>query len=311
MNTIKANSCLSLLENYNESKNIYSANKLTFYGVDGFDVYNISQEFEENGNLYIAGRVEKRDNELSHVRIFRKIGDYHYTMDFPNMVFENFQDPFVTRINGQLILGGVQIATDPLHSTEKIINWRTLFYKGNTIEELALFASAPGHMKDIRLGELKDGKIAIFSRPQGGTAGPGKIGFIAVNSLDDVTSESILKATIYDSHFLPNEWGGANQITPLSNGNLGVLGHIAYRCEKGNLHYHAMAFTFDPVTLEHTPVKIIATRIDIPLGSTKRPDLSDVLFSGGLVMKENGKCHLYTGVSDCEACVLEIDNPFE
>ena len=309
MSQTKAVSCKELLKDYEAQKKIYSAHKLTFCGVDGFDVYNISQEFEDEGNTYIAGRVEKRDNELSCVRIFRKTAPYTYTVDFPEMVFERFQDPFVTRIDGELILGGVQIESDPLHA-EKIINWRTLFYKGKTIRDLTLFASGPNHMKDIRLGKTKDGKIAVFSRPQGVKGGLGKISFTCVDRLDDVNEETIENAAVMDTHFLPEEWGGANQVTLLEDGRLGVLGHIAYRCEKNLLHYHAMSFIFDPTTQTHTPVQILATRSDIPSGGAKRPDLVDVIFSGGLVMKADGKCELYTGVSDCEACVLEIDNPF-
>lgn len=301
--------CIELLKDYEADKHVYSANKLTFCGVDGYDVYNISQEFEDNGNTYIAGRVERRDDELSFVRIFRKVAEHEYVADFPEIVFHKLQDPFVTRIDGELILGGVQIETDPLHE-KRVFSWKTLFYRGAHIEDLALFAVGPTHMKDIRLGKMKDGRIAIFSRPQGELGGFGKIGFTSVDTLDDVTADAISAAKIYDTHFLPAEWGGANQIILLEDGRLGVLGHIAYRCEEKLLHYHSMSFIFDPETMEHTPVHIIARRSDIPEGPAKRPDLTDVIFSGGLVMKENGRCKLFTGVSDCEACVLEIDNPF-
>lgn len=106
MDQTMAVSCKELLKHYEAEKHVYSANKLTFLGVEGYDVYNISQEFEDAGNVYIAGRVEKRDNEISFVRIFRKTGEHIYTADFPEMVFEKFQDPFVTRIDDELILGG-------------------------------------------------------------------------------------------------------------------------------------------------------------------------------------------------------------
>lgn len=311
MNQTKAVACKELLKEYEAEQHVYSANKLIFEGVGGYDVYNISQEFENEGNFYIAGRVEKRSNEISCVRFFRKVGEHRYAADFPEMVFDKFQDPFVTRIDGELIVGGVQIATDPLCSEHKIINWRTLFYRGKTIKDLKYFAAGPAHMKDVRLGKMKNGRIAIFSRPQGGKGGLGKIGFTSVDSLDDVTEEAIAKAQIFETHFLPEEWGGANQITLLEDGRLGVLGHISYRCEKNHVHYHSMSFILDPETMEHTPVKIIATRKDIPEGAAKRPDLEDVIFSGGLVMKKEGRCELYTGVSDCEACVLEIDDPFQ
>lgn len=311
MHQTKAVACRDLLKEYENEKKVYSAHKLIFEGVDGYDVYNISQEFEDNGNYYIAGRVEKRDNELSCVRFFRKVDEYRYVADFPDLVFDKFQDPFVARIKGELIVGGVQIATDPLSAEHKIINWRTLFYRGKNIQDLKYFSSGPSHMKDVRLGEMKDGKIAVFSRPQGGVGGLGKIGFTVVDSLEEVTEEVIAGAGIFETHFLPEEWGGANQITLLENGCLGVLGHIAYHCEKKQVHYHSMSFILNPETLEHTPVKMLATRREIPEGPAKRPDLEDVLFSGGLVMKADGTCQLYTGVSDCEAYVLEIDNPFK
>ncbi|MCI8788420.1 MAG: DUF1861 family protein [Lachnospiraceae bacterium] len=305
----KAVGCRELLKDYEGRKHDYAAYRLVFEGAEGYDVYNISQEFEEGGQFYLAGRVEKRDNEISCVRIFRRTGEHRYTADFPEMVFERFQDPFVTRIGEELVLGGVQIETDPLYP-ERVINWRTLFYRGKTIRELKLFAAGPAHMKDIRLGEMENGKIAIFTRPQGKMGGLGKIGFTSVDALEEVNEESILGARIFDTHFLPEEWGGANQVNLLEDGRLGVLGHIAYR-DENHLHYHSMSFLFDPETMGHTPVKIIARRSDIPAGGAKRPDLEDVIFSGGLVRREDGKWELYTGVSDCEACVIEIDDPFK
>lgn len=308
MNQTKASGCRELLKNYEDGGHVRAAYKLTFLGVEGYDVYNISQEFEEAGNIYIAGRVERRDNEISCVRIFRKIAEHKYTADFPQLVFEKFQDPFVTHIGTELVLGGVQIETDPLYP-ERVINWRTLFYRGKTIRELKLFATGPSHMKDIRLGEMKNGRIAIFSRPQGEIGGLGKIGFTSVEGFDEINEENISQAGIFDTHFLPEEWGGVNQVFLRKDGRMDVLGHIACRDEAG-LHYYAMSFVFDPEAMEHTPVKIIARRSDLPAGEAKRPDLEDVIFSGGLVRKEEDKWELYVGVSDCGACVIEIDNPF-
>ena len=42
--------------------------RLRFLGVEGFDVYNITTPFSCGGRMYIAGRVEKRENEMSFVR---------------------------------------------------------------------------------------------------------------------------------------------------------------------------------------------------------------------------------------------------
>jgi len=46
-------------------------------------------------------------------------------------------------------------------------------------------------------------------------------------------------------------------------------------------------------------------------GESKRPDLMDVVFSGGLVRDGQGKARLYAGISDAEAQVMTIDDPFD
>ena len=60
----KAVGCRELLKDYEGRKHDYAAYRLVFEGAEGYDVYNISQEFEEGGQFYLAGRVEKRDNEI-------------------------------------------------------------------------------------------------------------------------------------------------------------------------------------------------------------------------------------------------------
>jgi len=165
-------------------------------------------------------------------------------------------------------------------------------------------------MKDIRLCELADGRVAIFSRPQGKKGGKGKIGFTVIDSLKDLCADTILDAVIDPSYFLKSEWGGCNEVHLLKNGLLGVMGHMAFRTEEG-LHYNAMTFVVDPATGEHTAPRIIATRSDMttePFG--KRPDLVDVLFTAGITRHGDGTATLYTGVSDCEAWCAEIEDPF-
>ena len=55
---------------------------------------------------------------------------------------------------------------------------------------------------------------------------------------------------------------------------------------------------------------IIATRSDFPSGESKRPDLQDVIFSGGLLRLEDGTAWLYAGLSDAEAARVLIADPF-
>ncbi|WP_116191317.1 DUF1861 family protein [Paenibacillus taihuensis] len=71
-----------------------------------------------------------------------------------------------------------------------------------------------------------------------------------------------------------------------------------------------MVFAFDPVTEVHTPIRLIAKRVDFLSGSAKRADLVDVVFSGGLVRLQGGKAVLYAGISDAEAHRIEIPDPF-
>ena len=290
-------------------RKVSSPRRLRFLGVEGFDVYNISTPFSCGGRTYIAGRVEKRENELSFVRLFEQSGEDEYTAVYPKLSFQRLQDPFVTAVQGEIVLGGVQIVTHPLDE-KRIISWQTLFFKGKTPEEFKLFAVGPACMKDIRLCEMADGRIAVLTRPQGKKGGKGKIGFTVLDQLKDLCADTILDAAIDPSYFLPEEWGGANDIHLLKNGLLGVAGHIACRTAEG-LHYRSMAFILDPVTGEHGPLRIIACRSDISSSpASKRPDLKDVLFTGGIVRHGNGQATLYTGVSDCESWRADIPDPF-
>lgn len=283
--------------------------RLTFLGVDGKDVYNISVPFTCEGRTYLAGRVEERNTEFSVVRLFERTGPEEYTAVLPEMTFHNLQDPFVTKVGDEIVLGGVQIIAHPLNAG-KIISWQTLFFRGKTLPELSLFAVGPSCMKDVRLCGLSDGRVALFSRPQGKRGGLGKIGFTVIDSLDDLCADTILDAVVDPSYFCPDEWGGANDIHLLNSGLLGVMGHMAFRDKEG-LHYHAMAFVLNPVTGEHTAPRLIACRRDVSVSDAcKRPDLMDVLFTGGIVRHGDGTATLYTGVSDCEAWCARIDDPF-
>ena len=89
------------------------------------------------------------------------------------------------------------------------------------------FFQGPDHMKDLRLVQLKDGSIGVFTRPQGEKGGRGKIGFVRIGTLDDLSLDVIRQAPLLEGQFLDEEWGGCNEIHVLSNGLLGVLGHIA------------------------------------------------------------------------------------
>src|SRR5699024_5485332 len=111
-------------------------------------------------------------------------------------------------------------------------------------------------------------------------------------------------------HFLEEEWGGVNEAYVTGDGKLMVLGHIARFDEHGDRHYYPITFEYKQDQNKIVDMKIIAKRSDFPEGEAKRPDLEDVLFSGGLKFLEDGKAELYVGVSDAEAHMATIENPF-
>jgi hypothetical protein len=310
---IKARSAKAELEEFNKYRRPFSTGEiLRFRGVGQNDVYNPSIPFDIDGERVIAGRVEKRDSEKAATIFFRKDGDA-WTPKENAPVFE-LQDPFISQIGEELVVGGVRV----IWEDAKIVSWVTDFYRGTKLENLEYFTSGPNHMKDIRLIELPEGRIGIFSRPQGEKVKEkygciAKIGFVLVDSLEGVTMEVIDNAPLLEGYFLPNEWGGCNQLYLLENGLIGAIGHKAWGEEIDGefvLHYYAMAFAIDSDTRRMTPLKIIATRDCFPESTAKKTRLKDVIFPSGIVRKGNSKAILYAGLSDCCVGKIEIEDPF-
>src|ERR1700690_2050445 len=81
--------------------------KLTFAGVDGQDVYNITAPFSSANRTVIAGRGEPRDQEHSTVFFFQEEGGVWHPI--PGAPTFQLQDPFVTFVSDELVFGGVRI----------------------------------------------------------------------------------------------------------------------------------------------------------------------------------------------------------
>ncbi len=288
----------------NHAGTLKNAQKFSFDGVDGSDVYNITAPFQVGDETIIAGRVESREMQLSESVFF--IEENGIWRPRPNTpTYPKLQDPCVTRVGNEIVFGGVEF---PVILENGRRGWRMQFYRGTTLEILQLFLTGPDHMKDIRFIKLTDGRIGVFSRPQGDSARLGKIGFAIVNSFDVLTAEIIQEAPLFEGQFKSDEWGGANEAHLLSNGNVGVLGHIAYIDDEK--HYYPMVFAFDAHTGERTPPKIIGSRKYFPAGSAKRPELRDIIFSGGIQRHADGTATLYAGISDAEAAKITMADPF-
>ncbi|RXZ81769.1 DUF1861 family protein [Paenibacillaceae bacterium] len=299
--------CVRLLAEYMEKRDsAVSPAKLKFAGVGERDVYNITAPIEDEGELVIAGRVEARDSEHSDIMFFtEQNGTWVPKEGMPQFTL---QDPFYTRIGGEIVLGGVEVYPHPVH--EGALAWRTVMYKGENLRSLSLFFKGPNGMKDLRIAGLQDGSIAVFTRPQGEKGGRGKIGFTRLASLADLTIEQVDQAPLFQGQFIDTEWGGANEPHLLSNGLIGVLGHIACFDESDNRHYYPMVFAVNPYTGEHSDIRLIAVRDKFLPGEAKRSDLVDVVFSGGLVRNSDGTADLYAGISDAEAHKITIEDPF-
>lgn len=307
MNLLKPATCEQLLDTFFANLRETTVKKLTFSGVGNRDVYNITAPFQYSGEEVILGRVEERDSEFSQVFFFTPEEEVWSPRIHTHTY--NLQDPFTTIIKGELIIGGVEVIT-AVENPEQIVSWVTQFYRGFEIDSLIHFSSGPGTMKDIRLIELEDGRVGVFTRPQGERGGRGQIGFTIIPSLEELNEQTFIEAEVLQDQFVSEEWGGANEAHLLSNGHIGVLGHIACLDNSAKKHYYSMVFSLNPETFETTPIKIIATRSDFPIGPGKRPDLNDVVFSGGLIRSGNGRAVLSVGVSDAEAYQIEIPDPF-
>jgi len=274
-------------------------------------VYNPTRPIKKGDRRFLLGRVEPKDSTDSRVMFFvEKDGKWQY---FDHPVFK-LEDPFyVENIQGWQVLGGVKT----FRNTSGGLGYKTVFYRykqcatelidqnGNLSDP---FAVSPEGMKDIRLVELKNGMIGLFTRPQGDKAGLGKIAYSEIASLDQL-EEAIPKAKIIDELFFDDEWGGANELHLLEGGKIGVLGHIATR--KNNVcDYYIMSFIFNPTNLSVSDLKILSTADQFECAETKNNSLGKVLFAGGLERKSDGTAELYCGIGDVAAGYIQIQDPF-
>ncbi len=300
-------------EIFDKEGKIYESVKVKFSGVCGYDVYNCSIPFEKDGKTYIYGRVEKRDEwARSTVHLFEKVGEDEFKKVENSFVYQ-LEDPYIANIHNTLILGGTHVVKE----RSMVKTYYGYFYKGNDLEDMYYFTTGPEHMKDIRLVQLSNGEIGVFSRHRGQHildeyGCESMIGFCKIKTVDDLTGEAIKNAPLIPNIFADGEWGGCNQCYMLSSGKIGIIGHKCYKDEeRNNAVYLNTAYVFDTEKMEMISDKVIATRKSYPSGPAKKPDLEDCAFPGGIVMRPDGKADLYSGIGDCEVGRVTVDYPFE
>lgn len=299
---------------FEATKRIHQRAKLTFHGVEGYDVYNCSIPFEWDGKPYIFGRVERRAEwARSWVRLFENTGQDDWTLVPDSMVYQ-LEDPYIAKIGGELVLGGTHVR----YKSGKVDTYYGYFYRGTDLNDLYYFTTGPHHMKDIRLVQLADGRIGVFSRPRNEEimkrfGCESQIGFAIIDKLEDLTGDVIEQAPYIPGIFAEGEWGGCNQAYLLESGLIGVIGHKSYNEPRGDGSvsvYLNISFVFDPAKHEAIEAKIIATRPCYPDGPAKKPNLVDCAFTSGIVMRPDGKVDLYSGIGDTEEGRVVIDYPF-
>lgn len=299
-------------EEFEKNQKIYESSILTFLGVDGYDVYNPSVPFIHEGKQYIFGRVEKRDQwACSMVRLFENAGKDTWKL-VGDAKWYQLEDPYISIIGRELVMGGTHVR----YNAGEIDTYYGYFYRGTDVKDLRYFTTGPDDMKDIRLVTLKHGKIGVFSRPRGEEIKKkygceSLIGFCVIESLEELSAEVIAAAPYIEGVFQEGEWGGCNQCYLLESGAIGVIGHKCYKDEeRGQSVYFNTAFVFDPDTRKISEEKIIGTRACYPAGPAKMNNLRDCAFTSGIIMREDKKVDLYSGIGDCQAGRIVIDNPF-
>ncbi|MGN0314832.1 MAG: DUF1861 family protein [Fusicatenibacter sp.] len=298
-----------------KAEKVYESTSICFHGVDGYDVYNCSIPFTWEGKEYLYGRVEKRNEwARSMVRLFEKDGKDSYTLVKDHMMYQ-LEDPYISIIHGEMILGGTHVRK----RAGKIDTVFGYFYRGKDLNDLVYFTTGPEGMKDIRLVELSDGRIGVFSRPRNEeiekTYGSGSmIGFAVINTLEELTDDVVLNAKPIEGIFDKGEWGGCNQAYLLENGTIGIIGHQSYTQtqESGEdlAVYMNVSMEFNPETFKVTNSKVIGTRSCYPDGPAKIPSLVDCTFTSGIITRKDGKADLYGGLGDVGEGRITIDYPF-
>ena len=305
---------------------IYQRALLRFQGVEGLDVYNCSVPFVWAGRTYLYGRVEKRAAwAQSWTGLFQQVGPDAYALT-PTPWGYQLEDPYVTMIHGELVLGGTHVRK----RQGNIDTYYGYFYRGASPEDLQYFTTGPEGMKDIRLVELADGRMGVFSRPRGEAVrrqygSSAMIGFTVIDSLDALSAEVIAGATPIRGLFGDEEWGGCNQAYLLDDGRIGVLGHQSFSVHApGNAQndpaqpwhdgslavYMNIAFEFDPRSFEVSNKQIIGTRSCYPDYPCKRPSLRDCAFTSGMTLRADGRVDLYSGIGDTAEGRIVVDYPF-
>lgn len=302
-----------LRDEFELSNNRNGAELLRFGGVGDKTVYNCSIPLEYNGATYIFGRVEElKFWGNSNSVLFKKAEDGVFYPD-SRFIPYGLEDPFWEYINGEYILGGNIVFRD-----QKRVSYQTMFFRSKDIFTWYHFALGPIMMKDIRLVQLPENKVGVFTRPRSEKikeqyGSESMVGFVILNSIEELSAEVIENAPYIPNFFENDEWGGVNQAIYLGDDKIGIIGHQCYSNIGIGIEepcYLNTAYVYDMRKNSIIERKILASRNSYPDSPAKIPQHCDCAFTSGIVFRDDGKVDLYSGLSDfCEGVKI-IENPF-
>lgn len=114
-------------------------------------------------------------------RLLVESGKDEFTL-VPRQLTNRLEDSFVSRVEGQVILGGTLV----MKSYKTVTSYFGYFYRGAP-HALTSFTTGPDFMKDIRAVQLADGHVEYFSHHK--TNSSCLTGFITVERLVDTTQD--------------------------------------------------------------------------------------------------------------------------
>ena len=297
------------------------------------DIYNSSAPIWDGHHWLQIVREEKGDQFTSQLTFFSQVSGnkYRREVDVSNLSELSIgyicQDPANAWIQQNLVITQVEVDPQSLNDTSQDTRLHSAIYAGENLNNLRLIARSPDRMKGVRLVELQDGKIAVFTRPQSpgdpDRGGLGKIGLTVVESLDQINTDVLAAAPLIPELFSEDdeEWRGVNHVRLLPNGDLAVLAHIA-RFEKSEIDhskgYYPYFFTLDPITLRVENQQLLAKVADFRLNGqikAKLPELENVSYPSALLFPNDDITSSYaiymSGMKDSKMAAICIPNPLD
>jgi len=295
-------------ERFEREKTVMAGALIEFKGLpEQLDVYNCSVPFFIDGVKHIYGRAERREEWAnSYVHLFRETAPDEFSL-VKEAVSWRMEDPFVVKIQGEMLLGGVRVTKNK----GQVCDYCCDFFRG-TPDQLVYFTSGPQRMKDIRLIELIDGRIGLFSHHK--SDNKCITGFATIDKLSDLSMEVINSAKPIDHTAFGDAWGGVNQAYLLSSGKIGCISHHGYLMDKNEETlnvYCITSFVYDPETNLVHSYRILGTKCCYPAYPPKVSRLSDCAFVSGICRRLDGKYDLYSGLGDTCEGRMPIEYPFQ